>query len=95
MSMETSAWGADFSRRRIVAARPGSIAFQPCGSKHAVLYNFHIQDEGGLPCLSHAGVIWNRDPLKPPVIPAKAGIQSDDSTFPKVCRVDYRFRGND
>jgi hypothetical protein len=22
-------------------------------------------------------------------------IQSDDSTFPKVCRVDSRFRGND
>ena len=42
-----------------------------------------------------AGVIWNGDPLEPPVIPAKAGIQSDDSTFPKVCGVDSRFRGND
>jgi hypothetical protein len=40
-------------------------------------------------------VIWNGDPLEPPVIPAKAGMQSDDSTFPKVCRVDSRFRGND
>jgi hypothetical protein len=30
-----------------------------------------------------------------PVIPAKAGIQSDDRTFPKVCGVDSRFRGND
>ena len=29
------------------------------------------------------------------VIPAKAGIQSVDSVFPKVCRVDSRFRGND
>jgi hypothetical protein len=33
--------------------------------------------------------------IEPPVIPAKAGIQSDDSTFPKVCGVDSRFRGND
>jgi hypothetical protein len=32
---------------------------------------------------------------EPPVIPAKAGIQSVDSVFPKVCRVDSRFRGND
>jgi hypothetical protein len=30
-----------------------------------------------------------------PVIPAKAGIQSDDSAFPKVRGVDSRFRGND
>ncbi len=44
---------------------------------------------------SGAGVIWNGDPIEPPVIPAKAGIQSDDSTFPKVCGVDSRFRGND
>jgi len=42
-----------------------------------------------------AGLIWNGDPLEPPVIPAKAGIQCDDSTFPKVCGVDSRFRGND
>ena len=27
--------------------------------------------------------------------PAKAGIQSLVSAFPKVCRVDSRFRGND
>jgi hypothetical protein len=40
-------------------------------------------------------VVWNEDSLDPPVIPAKAGIQSDDSTFPKVCGVDSRFRGND
>jgi hypothetical protein len=40
-----------------------------------------------------AGVIWNGDPLDPPVIPAKAGIQSDDSTFPKVCRVDSSRHG--
>jgi hypothetical protein len=43
---------------------------------------------------------WNGDPLEPPalqaaVIPAKAGIQSDDSTFPEVSGVDSRFRGND
>jgi hypothetical protein len=30
-----------------------------------------------------------------PVIPAKAGIHSVDSAFPKVCGVDSRFRGND
>jgi hypothetical protein len=29
------------------------------------------------------------------VIPAKAGIQSIGSTFPKVCMVDSHFRGND
>jgi hypothetical protein len=34
-------------------------------------------------------------PFETPVIPAKAGIQSADSAFPKVCRVDSRFRGND
>ena len=42
-----------------------------------------------------AGAIWNGGPLEPPVIPAKAGIQSVESTFPKVCGVDSRFRGND
>ena len=41
------------------------------------------------------GVIWNGGPLEPRVIPAKAGIQSDDSTFAKVCGVDSRFCGND
>ena len=35
------------------------------------------------------------DPHQPPVIPAKAGIQSDDIAFAKVCGVDSRFRGND
>jgi hypothetical protein len=34
-------------------------------------------------------------PFETPVIPAKAEIQSVDSAFPKVCRVDSRFRGND
>jgi hypothetical protein len=33
--------------------------------------------------------------FEPPVIPAKAGIQSFASAFPKVCEVDSRFRGND
>jgi hypothetical protein len=42
-----------------------------------------------------SGAIWKADPLEPPVIPAKAGIQSDDSTFPKACGLDSRFRGND
>ena len=41
------------------------------------------------------GIIWNGDPLDPPVIPAEAGIHSDDSIFPEVCGVDSRFRGND
>ena len=35
------------------------------------------------------------DRIEPPVIPAKAGIQSEDSTFPNVCALDSRFRGND
>jgi len=41
------------------------------------------------------GVIWNGISYGTPVIPAKAGIQSLDSAFPKVCGVDSRFRGND
>jgi hypothetical protein len=41
------------------------------------------------------GVIWNIIPSETPVIPAKAGIQSVNSAFPKVCGVDSRFRGND
>ena len=41
------------------------------------------------------GVIWYWVPFETPVIPAKAGIQSFDNAFPKVCRVDSRFRGND
>ena len=52
--------------------------------------------------LPGADVIWNGDPLEPPVIPtkapvipAKAGIHSVDSAFPKACGVDSRFRGND
>ena len=45
------------------------------------------------PC--RGGVIWNGIPYETSVIPAKAGIQSAGCTFPKVCRVDSRFRGND
>src|SRR5208337_97972 len=41
------------------------------------------------------GVICNGIPYEAPVIPAKAGIQSEDSAFPKACGVDSRFRGND
>ena len=41
------------------------------------------------------GVIWDGIPFETPVIPAKAGIQSVGSAFPKVCGVDSRFRGND
>ncbi|MGD0009832.1 MAG: hypothetical protein ABSE93_14960 [Terriglobia bacterium] len=54
------------------------------------------------------GAIWHGIPFETPVIPAKAGIQFEtlvipakagiqpvDSAFPKVCRVDSRFRGND
>ena len=42
-----------------------------------------------------AGVIWDGTPLKAPVIPAKAGTQSVDSGFPKVCGVGSRFRRSD
>ena len=42
-----------------------------------------------------SGVIWNIIPNRTPVIPAKAGIQSVDSVFPKACGVDSRFRRND
>jgi hypothetical protein len=47
-----------------------------------------------LPSLS-VGIIWDGTRFETPVIPAKAGIQSVDSAFPRVCRVDSRFRGND
>ena len=40
-------------------------------------------------------MIWSGIPYETPVIPAKAGIQSVASSFPKVCGVDSRFRGND
>jgi hypothetical protein len=45
----------------------------------------------------HAGVsvIWDGIAFDTPVIPAKAGIHSMDSAFPKVCGVDSGFRGND
>jgi hypothetical protein len=42
-----------------------------------------------------AGVIWDGISSEAPVIPAKAGIQSVDSGFPKILGVDSRFRGND
>jgi len=59
------------------------------------LYSTTTQCSCQEPVKAGAGVIWNGDPLEPPVIPAKAGIQSDESTFPKVCGLDSRFRGND
>ena len=42
-----------------------------------------------------SGVIWNRIPHPPPVIPAKAGIQWVERAYLRVCAVDSRFRGND
>ena len=39
--------------------------------------------------------MWAATLFEGPVIPAKAGIQSPDSGFPKVGQVDSRFRGND
>jgi hypothetical protein len=69
-----------------VAPRPAKVASRLYPTQaHGVNYAL-----GG-----SIGVIWNGDPLDPPVIPAEAGIQSDDSTFPKICGVDSRFRGND
>jgi hypothetical protein len=41
------------------------------------------------------GVVWDEIPFVSPVIPAKAGIQSVDSAFLRVYKVDSRFRGND
>jgi len=43
----------------------------------------------------NSGLISNPAPFEPPVIPAKAGIHSIGSAFPKVCGGDSRFRGND
>jgi hypothetical protein len=45
--------------------------------------------------MARGGIIWDGIPFETPVIPAKAGIQFVDSTFPEVGRVDSRFRGND
>jgi hypothetical protein len=49
------------------------------------------------------GVIWDGIPLEAPAIPAKAGMQSVERAFAKVCGVDSRSpasaedksRGND
>jgi hypothetical protein len=60
---------------------------RPLGSRRPVLPT--EQPAAGV------GVIWDGMPFETPVIPAKAGIQSVDSAFPKVCGVDSRFRGND
>jgi len=74
------------------------------GSQFLVDITRHERGFGGLAPLPFlAGVIWNVIPYETPVIPAKAGIQSVDSAFPKVCGVDSRpsassgqaFRGND
>src|SRR5271157_5188694 len=42
-----------------------------------------------------SGVIWNGIHFEGPVIPAKAGIQPVETTFPDLCKLDSRFRGND
>jgi hypothetical protein len=44
---------------------------------------------------SRSGIIWGVIPFNALVIPAKAGVQSADGAFPKVCGVDSRLRGND
>jgi hypothetical protein len=54
--------------------------------------SFHAKE---VVAISGVGVIWDGIPFETPVIPGKAGIQSVDSAFPKVCRVDSRFPGND
>jgi hypothetical protein len=52
---------------------------------------WHLHPEGPLTPLGSAAqgarVIWDGIAFETPVIPAKAGIQSVDSTFPKVCDV--------
>jgi hypothetical protein len=57
----------------------------------------HNQDGALLGLLSgvSTGLICGQLALQASVIPAKAGVQSVDSAFPKVCRMDSRFRGND
>ena len=69
-----------------VAPRPANVAgrLYPTDA-----YNVNCPLGGGM------GVIWNGNPLNPPVIPAKAGSQSDYSSLPKPCGVDSRFSGND
>ena len=57
----------------------------------------------GGPAAPPGGVLWHGMAFETPVIPAKAGIQSGASAFPKVCRVHSRpsadsgqaFRGSD
>jgi hypothetical protein len=63
-----------------------TICYKEITNERSVIAHLHMKG---------AGVIWNGDPLEPPVIPAKAGIQSAVSTFAKACGVDSRFRGND
>jgi hypothetical protein len=66
-----------------------------CSNCHFLLGEGKISTPNQAKSGTAAGAIWNGDPLEPPVIPAKAGIQSDDNASPNVCGVDSRFRGND
>ena len=74
MSIEIFAWGADFSRHWIVAARPGSIAIQSVtirgallfpggdvGARHGVpLQMFPVGIVGGTPRRALQSLNWRR-----------------------------------
>jgi hypothetical protein len=83
------------------------LAFQTDGQQVAQDFHLGIPPIGEctphslvLECFSSAwrsgvGVVRDGIPFEPPVIPAKAAIQSVASAFPRVGEVDSRFRGND
>jgi hypothetical protein len=82
--------GADFSRRWIVAAHPGSIAFQPSGLQHAVPFNFDILDEGGLPCQPPgfgSGSICCRGGFTPPFGEVNSPLHHQTDPLPGFCEM--------
>ena len=73
---------------------PFSLFQRVCGSNANNLLRPVSSDEMSPWCWCH--LEWGSTRAAGHSRPAVAGgIQSDDSTFPKVCGVDPRFRGND
>jgi hypothetical protein len=82
-------WMTAWQKLKKVLENPttGAILLhRPIFGKNLITHNLITQ--GG-------GAIWNGIHFETPVIPAKAGIQSVVSLFPKTCGVDSCFRGND
>ena len=84
---------------KVVCARDGKSYDQHANGRGRTNSEFSIHHSQftiqNCPWLPGSGVTWSIIACETPVIPAKAGIQSVDSAFLRVCAVDSRFRGND